>query len=100
MADAARRGWRGRIEPGLYRAHRLACPSSRDQRGGRRCGCPWQLVVPGAPSPSPIARHVNRRRSLTSPATACAPGSAPQEHTTENRGVSSSNLGPAILGKP
>jgi integrase len=48
MADAARRGWRERIEPGLYRAHRLSCPSSRDRRAGRRCGCPWQLVVPGA----------------------------------------------------
>jgi integrase len=48
MADAARRGWRERIEPGLYRSHRLACPSSRHHRGGRRCGCPWQLVVPGA----------------------------------------------------
>jgi integrase len=48
MADAARRGWRERIEPGLYRAHRLACPSSRDPRAGRRCGCPWQIVVPSA----------------------------------------------------
>ena len=48
MADGARRGWRERIEAGLYRAHRLACASSRDRRPGRRCGCPWQLVVPGA----------------------------------------------------
>lgn len=44
----ARRGWRERIEPGLYRSHRLSCPSSVDERPGRRCRCPWQIVVPGA----------------------------------------------------
>lgn len=43
-----RRGWRERIEPGLYRSHRLSCPSSADERPGRRCRCPWQIVVPGA----------------------------------------------------
>ena len=44
----SRRGWRERIEPGLYRSHRLSCPSSHDERPGRRCRCPWQIVVPGA----------------------------------------------------
>lgn len=42
-----RRGWRETIEPGLYRAHRVACPSSADKRPGRRCGCPFELKVPG-----------------------------------------------------
>jgi integrase len=43
-----RRGWRERVEPGLYRVHRLACPSSGDRRERRRCGCPFQIAVPGA----------------------------------------------------
>ncbi len=42
-----RRGWRETIEPGVYRTHRLSCESSRDQRSGRRCGCPYQVKVPG-----------------------------------------------------
>jgi len=45
---SARRGWRETIEPGIYRAHRLACASSVDHRPGRRCGCSFQIVVPGA----------------------------------------------------
>jgi len=43
-----RRGWRETIEQGTYRTHRVACPSSADQRPGRRCGCPLQILVPGA----------------------------------------------------
>ena len=43
-----RRGWRETIEPGLYRTHRVACPSSVDRRPRRRCGCPFQIVVPAA----------------------------------------------------
>src|SRR5438128_5220357 len=46
--DPPRRGWRETAERGLYRAHRLACPSSRDRKPGRRCGCPWELAVPGS----------------------------------------------------
>ncbi len=42
-----RRGWREKVEPGLYRAHRLACRSSSDQKAGRRCECPWQVKAPG-----------------------------------------------------
>lgn len=42
-----RRGWREKVEPGVYRSHRLSCPSSQDQKPGRRCRCPWQVVVPG-----------------------------------------------------
>jgi len=42
-----RRGWRETIEPGIYRAHRVGCESSKDQKPGRRCGCPFQVKVPG-----------------------------------------------------
>lgn len=42
-----RRGWREKIEPGVYRTHRVACPSSDDQEPGRRCRCPLQINVPG-----------------------------------------------------
>lgn len=47
-ATAARRGWREKIDKGFYRAHRTACPSSRDERPGRRRGCPIQFRVPAA----------------------------------------------------
>lgn len=42
-----RRGWRETVEPGIYRSHRLACESSKDQKPNRRCGCPYQVKVPG-----------------------------------------------------
>jgi integrase len=42
-----RRGWREKIEPGIYRNHRLACDSSSDHKPGRRCACPLLIVVPG-----------------------------------------------------
>jgi len=45
--DRPRRGWRERIEPGVYRLHRIACPATRDHRPGRRCGCAYQVLVPG-----------------------------------------------------
>ncbi len=47
MSEMPRRGWREKVEAGIYRAHRVACPSSRDTRPGRRCTCPFQIVVPG-----------------------------------------------------
>jgi integrase len=46
-ASARQTGWRERIEPGIYRAHRVACPASRDHRAGRRCACSFQILVPG-----------------------------------------------------
>ena len=46
-AEPVRRGWRERIEPGVYRMHRLACPASADHRPGRRCPCAYQVLVPG-----------------------------------------------------
>ena len=50
-------GWREQIEPGIYRAHRVACTASADQRRGRRCECSYQILVPG-----PVPR---RTRMLT-----------------------------------
>lgn len=48
MPDVPRRGWRETVEQGLYRSHRVACPSSRDRRPGRRCRCPFQIQVPSS----------------------------------------------------
>lgn len=49
MAGAAqRRGWREPVEPGIYRVHRVACPSTRDHRSGRRCDCPYKITVTGS----------------------------------------------------
>lgn len=47
MSTNKRRGWREKIEPGLYRTHRVGCESSADQKPNRRCGCPFQVKVPG-----------------------------------------------------
>ena len=46
MDTTPRRGWRQRLETGIYRRHRLACPSSRDHRTGRRCDCPYEVAAP------------------------------------------------------
>ncbi len=54
-----RRGWRETIEPGIYRAHRVACPSSLDRRSGRRCSCPFQIQVPA------VARGRTRLLTVT-----------------------------------
>lgn len=40
-----RRGWREKLEPGIYRSHRVSCDSSADHRDGRRCSCPLQVVL-------------------------------------------------------
>lgn len=40
-------GWRERVDAGIYRAHRVGCPASGDRRPGRRCGCSFQVLVPG-----------------------------------------------------
>ncbi len=47
MTDKPRRGWREKIEPGINRAHRVACPSTLDKRPARRCSCPYEIQVPG-----------------------------------------------------
>jgi integrase len=83
-----RRGWREPIEPGLYRAHRVGCPSSRDRRSGRRCGCPFTLVVPGADvgarrqigHPGPVGEaRTERRRLLAAGRTAAPSETAPTQ---------------------
>jgi integrase len=48
MQDRPRRGWREPVESGLYRQHKRSCASSLDRRPGRRCGCSYEIVVPGA----------------------------------------------------
>ncbi|HVA20014.1 MAG TPA: hypothetical protein VMU55_07555, partial [Solirubrobacteraceae bacterium] len=58
-----RRGWRERIEPGVYRLHRISCPAFGDERPGRRCGCAYQVLVPGE-RPG-ITRTVTVRGSVT-----------------------------------
>ena len=45
--NTPRRGWREKVEAGIYRVHRTACPATRDRKPGRRCGCPYSLAVPG-----------------------------------------------------
>lgn len=59
----ARRGWRERVEPGIYRAHRVACPASLKKRSSNRCGCSFELVVPGRGSGS--TRTLTFRGTLT-----------------------------------
>ena len=63
VTSRPRRGWRERIEPGVYRLHRIACPATRDQRPGRRCGCAYQVLVPGM-RPG-LTRAVTVRGSVT-----------------------------------
>jgi integrase len=58
-----RRGWRERIEPGVYRIHTIACPATLDERPGRRCGCAYQVLVPGM-RPG-LTRAVTVRGSVT-----------------------------------
>ena len=66
-APRPRRGWRERIEPGVYRLHRIACPATREERPGGRCTCAYQVLVPGV-RPG-LTRTVSVRGSLTQ---ACA----------------------------
>jgi integrase len=66
------RGWRERIETGIYRSHRASCASSIDRRPGRRCPCAFEIAVPGARPGSTTIRTVhggvtdarNHRRQL------------------------------------
>ncbi|MDX6556564.1 MAG: hypothetical protein QOD86_2759 [Miltoncostaeaceae bacterium] len=54
----SRRGWREKIEPGMYRQHSTTCPSTADQRPGRKCGCTYTFPVPGPlPGSSRTATH-------------------------------------------
>jgi len=68
----ARRGWRETVEPGIYRAHKLSCPSSSDRKAGRRCTCGFQFKAPGfgpgetrlVSHPGPVAAARAERRRL------------------------------------
>src|SRR3954470_7624649 len=42
----AKRGWRERVEVGIYRNHRTTCRSSTDRQPGRRCRCPFAVAAP------------------------------------------------------
>lgn len=71
------RGWRERVEPGVYRAHRISCPSSGDRRPGRRCGCSYQILVPG---------HIpGRTRMLTIHGTITEARATKRRHQAEGR---------------
>lgn len=90
LADLpTRRGWRERVEPGIYRVHRVACASSRDRRSGRRCGCSFSVSVPGAGGGSTLvtlepgasladARNAKRRRMAEGRPAAIVPGASPR----------------------
>ncbi len=56
---SARRGWRETVEPGIYRSHRVGCDSSKDHREKRRCGCSFQVKVPGLVPGTTRMRSVN-----------------------------------------
>ena len=45
--SAQRRGWRELVEPGIRRVHRVRCVASAEQQPGRRCSCPYSIIVPG-----------------------------------------------------
>jgi len=81
--SAKKRGWREKVEKGIYREHRVACPSSLDRKPGRRCQCPYTLVVPGdqpgktrqVSHPGPVAEARNQRRTLLAAGTTRSPAS-------------------------
>lgn len=45
-AARLRRGWREKIEPGLYRNHRVGCRATFSRQPGIRCTCPFQAHLP------------------------------------------------------
>ncbi len=85
----ARRGWRERVESGIYRQHKVACPASATRTPRKRCQCPFTLIVPGdAPGktrqvayPGSISDARNERRRLQS-AGITRPAAAPSEDGT------------------
>lgn len=44
--DGGRRGWRERIETGLYRNHRVSCQASEEREPDFACDCPFQTHLP------------------------------------------------------
>jgi integrase len=104
-----RRGWRERVEPGVYREHRVACPSSADRRPGRRCDCPYTVTVTGtagrtiqrsvAGSLSDARRERGRLRSDAGSARAVSDGGGQTLHAfaTMYLRAKSATLRPATL---
>jgi integrase len=80
-----RRGWRERLGPGFYRAHRVTCPRTTDRRAGGRCECPFEAQVPGhTPGrtrsvmlPGPVGAARAERRRLMAAGRPSAPVPAP-----------------------
>lgn len=54
-----KRGWNEHVEPGIKKAHAVACPSTSDRRAGRRCRCPYKIKVPGRQPGSVTDRTVH-----------------------------------------
>lgn len=88
-SSSSRRGWRETVDRGVYRVHRVGCPSSRDRRAGRRCGCPLSVSVPGQSGGSTLltlepgasladARNVKRRRMAEGRPTPVATSAVPR----------------------
>lgn len=73
-------GWRETVEAGLYRYHRVSCPSSKTKRSSRSCNCPFYFQVMSGEPP----RQRTVRASATSIRAAraergrVAAGTAPQ----------------------
>jgi integrase len=69
MADRPRHAWREKIEPGSTErtAWHAPGPAIGDRRSGGRCGCSYQLKVPGPPGATRIVSHRRRtsRRLVT-----------------------------------
>ncbi len=86
MTGTLRRGWREAVEPGISRGHTTSCPSTSDRKTGRRCACPWFLVVPALRRPGTTTTAIfrgtltgaraERQRALLAerPALAASPG--------------------------
>lgn len=86
MPPSPRRGWRERIEQGLYRRHSVSCPASAERTPGRRCSCPFSLIVPAAERgrtrtvtfQGTLTEARNRRRQLLAAGRDEAPAAAPE----------------------
>jgi integrase len=59
-----RRGWRERVEPGLYRNHRVECRASETERAGFRCDCRYAAHLPVRGKPGRLSLQALRSTSL------------------------------------
>ena len=102
MDTTPRRGWRQRLETGIYRRHRLACPSSRDHRTGRRCDCPYEVAAPTGTGRTRWLTVAGSSGTHGRPALARRPRSAPSAHRGEGRDAAlvRGSLAADALGRP